>query len=405
MVRSSSIFLKASIALLWFAAVIDPVGAFGGIRYVALALLFLFISYLFISGLVFRLKLDLQAAFVCVFAIFLPVWGLYVYSARGVREPFADTSYIVAGVLALSVFYYRSQSLTEFGIQAFIVCVRALSLITIFCFFSVYFDLSSVPWIFPAGGAAYFGEREYGSIQVPYIYFVASPLLIMLLAYDFSKLESDFGFVSLLLFSSTFFALFLSGTRAHMLISLTIFIWYPLLFRFQRGYGSYLTLGVCLSLFFVVIVFSSDVGGFVRAMFDVRESSNSQKISMLSGYQSILSDPITALFGQGFNAHSWSSTFQAMINRDIGATRTELTYLEIFRVFGLVGGGIFCLFLIYLLYRARRLPQDFRWAYPALVMLLLNAALNPYLFSTNGILPLTLLVAMIRFFSPVRVSM
>jgi hypothetical protein len=84
-----------------------------------------------------------------------------------------------------------------------------------------------------------------------------------------------------------------------------------------------------------------------------------------------------------------------MIAMDIGASKTELTYIEIVRVFGaLIGFSVFIL-LFNLVVSVKKMEQNYEWIFPGLVILLINASINPYLFSTNGILPLGLFAAMV----------
>ena len=76
-----------------------------------------------------------------------------------------------------------------------------------------------------------------------------------------------------------------------------------------------------------------------------------------------------------------------MLTRDLifeGASRTELTYFELIRVFG-IPFGVFI--ISYLLYIASRMDNDTKIA---TIIILFQSFLNPYLFSSNGMLAIGL---------------
>ncbi|MFZ9214919.1 MAG: hypothetical protein ACO21S_07050, partial [Sediminibacterium sp.] len=55
----------------------------------------------------------------------------------------------------------------------------------------------------------------------------------------------------------------------------------------------------------------------------------------------IFSKPNFLLLGQGFNAHDWSMDFKNLLMKaDNDGTKTELTYLEYLRVFGVFFGTV-----------------------------------------------------------------
>jgi hypothetical protein len=127
---------------------------------------------------------------------------------------------------------------------------------------------------------------------------------------------------------------------------------------------------------------------FAREMLSTSEGSNSVKIEYLRSYAEIFTDPITVIFGQGFNAQTWSNPLARMITQ--GATKTELTYIEIYRVFGALFGSLVigALGFMCLSNTARRASTG--WIAPAALLYLFVSALNPYLFSSNGMLLLGL---------------
>jgi len=142
----------------------------------------------------------------------------------------------------------------------------------------------------------------------------------------------------------------------------------------------------------VLVVLNNEL---IQALFSFSETSNSMKIGMLDSYLTMLGDPLTLLFGQGYNSYEWSADLRKIIAMDIGASKTELTYLELVRVYGLVWAALFMAFLVRAVYGLKEVGREFRWLYFGFFVYLLNCSLNPYLFSTNGILPLALITSVI----------
>lgn len=386
------LLVKLAILLLWLGAVIDPVGNFFGIRYIALAVMLLALAFLFLFGKINDRKLTIRWAFVLILGVLLPVYGLVLYSFRGEGGEFIDTSYIASGILMLASLLYVNKSMCEFGVKALVLSGRLISFLVGLLLFSQIYSFDWISHFFLENSIAFLGAREYSGFIFPYIYIVTSPILILLLSYDFSRLREKINLNNFILFIFTTISLALTGTRAHILISFTFIFIYILLTSSRRIFKKILFFLILILL--AIFVFNS-IADIIGSFFSINDESNSLKLSMLKGYWEIFSNPINLIFGQGFNAHEWSLPLENMIAMDIGASKTELTYIEIIRVFGvLIGCSVFIL-LFNLVVSVRGMKQDYEWVYPGLVILLINASINPYLFSTNGILPLGLFAAMV----------
>jgi hypothetical protein len=230
---------------------------------------------------------------------------------------------------------------------------------------------------------------------LPYIYFLASPLLIFLMAYDFMKFKRELNLANFVLFTLTAFSFALTGTRAHLVIA----ILFPPMYMVLTG--STKTVLTALTSIAIAIIFAltiEETRALIDSFFSLSETSNSMKFSLLDGYGEILSNPLTLFFGQGFNAHEWSPILRNMIAMEDKASKTELTYLELVRVFGVIIATTLMLTIFLLLRSIRNLDKDLLWIYPGLVIFLTNAAINPYLFSVNGILPLGLISAIAHYY-------
>jgi hypothetical protein len=382
------LLVKIAIFLLWFGAVIDPIGNMFGIRYVALATAFAGLAWLFLLEGFKILDKSFRGIFILLLAALLPLYGLTLYSFRAGNAEFIDTSYIASGVLIITSLLYRSQAMCEFGVSSLVFSTRFLSLLIIAVFVSPF--LSFYEWInfFTEKNVALISFREYSGITLPYIYFLASPLLILLMAYDFSKFKQRTSIVNLLVFALTAFSFALTGTRAHIIIAI---IFAPLYMLLTGNSRTMIKASISLAFVTLFALTLEETRILLDSFFSTSEASNSIKVSLLDGYGEIFSNPLILLFGQGFNAHEWSLPLIDMIAME--ASKTELTYLELIRVFGVFIAIAFMSVIFFLLRRTKSLGNDFGWIYPGFLILLTNAAINPYLFSVNGILPLGLISA------------
>ncbi len=379
-----------AIYFLWLAAVFDPIGNIFGTRYFALGLIYSFLLLLIIMRPDnFNAKRPYWVIFT-FFCFIIPGYGLIIALLRGgLTSDFRDTSYVAAGILFGCSLIYLKDDFLKYGIEALIFSLRLLSLAIVFTLILYLEDLPlDSMYFFVENEAAYFGSREYGNINFYYLYFIASPMIIFLISYEGWRFLDKPSFCGSVLLSLPVVALFLSGTRANMIISV-IAVPVVLLWRWI-SIRSLLLLPVIL-LFFIVLfkLFPVDV---MDSMFRPGESSNQAKLTLLEGYGSLFSDPINLFFGQGFNAHIWSATFSEMVG---GASKVEFTYIEVFRVFGLFIGISFLMLLFFIILGLNEISFSYRWLAPALLLYLIVSISNPYIFSTNGMLPIGLLSAVL----------
>lgn len=381
---------KVAIFLLWLGAVVDPIGNMFGLRYLALGASCAAIAWLMLTGNLKSFDKSYRGLLIVILAVVFPIYGLLLYSVRASSQEFIDTSYIAAGALILTSLLYRNQRMCEFGIKSFVISSRLLSLLIIAGYTSQIFFLDEWLSFFTERNVALVSFREYSGITLPYIYFLASPLLILLMAYDFGKFRQQKNTLNLLIFVFTTFSLALTGTRAHVLIALGFIPVYMLL---NSTYKSILTASATLVILVIATLTIEDTRDLANSFFSVSETSNSMKLSLIDGYWEVFATPHTLLFGQGFNAHEWSTPLRAMIAIEDNASKTELTYLELIRVFGIGLASLLVGTLFVLVKKMKGLRTDLQWIHSGFTIYLVNAALNPYLFSVNGMLPLGLIAA------------
>jgi hypothetical protein len=390
LIINSDVLISLAIYSIWIAAVFDPIGKIIGARYFALASIYFLITIFFIIDPDSFKSKKLYWLVFSLFFLVLPGYGLLLSLLRGgLSSDFRDTSYIAAGILFGCSIIYLKEKFFNIGVKALIFALRLLCIAIIITWF-IYLNNYSLDYIyfFVTNEAAYLGNREYGGYSFYYLYFIASPMLIYLIVYDAWRLLERPSFNILLLLFLAVIALFLSGTRINMFFAVFAC---PFVFIWRRFFTPGIFLLPLFLIFFIIYFNIYPIDIFVE-MFSSNEHSNSVKLSLLEGYGVIFEDPLNLFFGQGFNAHVWSFEFSKMVG---DASKVELTYIEMVRVFGVpITVLFFALFLI-MIYNLKKVSFNYRWFAPALFLYLIMSALNPYIFSSNGMLPIGLIAALL----------
>lgn len=382
----------AAIFFIWFSAVFDPMGGLYNLRFLSLFSVLFCMMILTLVRPPRKISLSLPVITILYLAVVMPFYGLLIYLVRGGwAGPFIDTSYLASAVLILTSFIYADSRLVLRGLASMLLVLRML-VATILCVQgSILFSLGD-DWFnfFLQRQVAFIGVREYAGFEFPYLYFVASPLLIYLASYDSWRLIKKPSLQSVSMCALTVLTLGLTGTRSHMAIAVLIV---PIFFLYYHK--KYLMWLLPIILFALIFLFTIIPLDLLAAIFSSQEGSNSFKISMIQNYSNIFDNPISFIFGQGYNAIAWSGDLASMVGQNSGASKSELTYLELIRVYGLIVALPFLWILGLIYFRVIRLSKDYSWLGLAFLISLANASLNPYLFSTNGLLPLGLILSLI----------
>jgi len=393
--RSVSPLTKAIIGLgifpLWFAAVFDPVGNLGGLRYLSLGYAVVCITMFFTLRPVPGTDKGLRNLVILCMSLLMPAYGVMIYSYRGGSIAFDDTSYIAAGILLLTTSLYKDVDLCRIGVRALVFALRLLTAVIVYIYATVVLGYN-YDWVrfFTEGNAALISTREYGSTVLPYIYFLASPMLIYLIGHDIHAFLRQRTPYRLAICLTTLFAFGLSGTRAHIILAIA---YVPLYFFFLASPRRKVLIGALVVV--LTLVALGTMPGLASEFFSTQEASNELKLQLIDMYEDVFAHPAMLVFGQGYNAHEWYGPLREKFAGIPGASKTELTYLELIRVYGLPLTVVFVALMFALAVQLARLREEFRWTLPAFVIFMCNAAVNPYLFSTNGILPLALLLAIV----------
>jgi hypothetical protein len=177
--------------------------------------------------------------------------------------------------------------------------------------------------------------------------------------------------------------MFIAGTRNNMLVSLLL----PLILFYKYSKNKLPILLISLSLIFLILI---NYAGLLKSMLSFEEASNSTKIGLIDDYRNIFSNPINLAIGQGIGSNNY------WISRGKFDYITELTYLEIFRSYGLFLGFIILIIIFYpiyiLFYKKRSNDSSILTAY---FLYMVMAATNPIYFMSMGMLFLPIVLSMI----------
>ncbi|MDE1348488.1 hypothetical protein [Vibrio aestuarianus] len=372
--------LFLAIFSIWFVNLFDPLGSFYGMKYIAILLFFATLSLNLLIGNKLFLNKDF-VYFIIFFVVYLPSYGsaLALFNG-GVSASFDDTSYIISAIyflFSLSIFMKRG---FEHTITIMMMTLNLLSILIFWIFIEYSLGLDYLLSWFVGLGIAYISERNYGGIIFPYIYFIISPMLIFSISYYTWKFLHAKSFCYLCMILFAVMSLFITGTRMNMLIALVSVIVTALWAKYNRNslflFAIFTVLGVA-----VLLLIDSNI---INSMFNLKDVSNDVKVGYLSNYASIFNSVSDFIFGQGFNATAWSTETRILIAP--GTTKTELTYFEFIRVFGIINFGVFIGFLGYFFIYIKNKDIKYGWITPASILYLLASSLNPYLFSLNGML-------------------
>ncbi|MFC3852757.1 hypothetical protein ACFOSD_07920 [Salinispirillum marinum] len=380
-----------AIYFFWLACVLNPAPSDYKFKIISLFIMLALLGVRILD--INSAKLKKPYALYLFFFLLFVLLGTFVALIRGgFSGSFIDTSYYTSALYFIaSGLYFYSKNYTV-ALKAMVFSLRVIVFLIIYSFFIVYTGIESVILQFFVDiGSAYIGMRNYGGFEFYYIYYIVSPMLIFLICYDMYFILKRKGRLYILLLALSVTAMFLSGTRANMLLS--VFTPICLLMWFYAGRYAYFFISI-VTVFFILLVFALKIPVFYE-MFNPEEVSNSDKLGYLSGYIEIFSNLSYFLFGQGFNAHVWDLNIYSMIPD--GASKTELTYLEMVRVFGFLGASLFAFGFLYLVFSNRIHYSIAPWIGPALFIYLLVSSTNPYIFSSNGMLLLGLGVASLSF--------
>jgi hypothetical protein len=331
-----------------------------------------------------RVTLPYQAVFLVYIFILIPTLSVLGYLARSGDEPYYGLDYLKGYILitfTLLLVIVRISILHSLA-----VTLTCLSMVII----TTYLIIENNPELYPA--IYIFGDatgliqldsaRDYGNdVVLSQIYFVTSPMIVMAIAYWFHRaywqLEVTKRLQYGILVAINVFAMLVAGSRNNIVMALVL----PTLLVFQlTRKKTHAMATIAVSIVIVSIVFQTEL----QAFFDPGETSNSNKLVLIDGYNQLFQDIRVLLIGQGLGS------FHAFDGRGVLSV-TELTYHEMIRHFGLLGALIILFILLFPVwvgfFKAKN--PEYKCLVVAYVCYLVMSVSNPLLFSSMGVLLLS----------------
>jgi len=385
--KNISVF-KFFFFLLLAICVFDPADKLFNLKSPLFILCFLFFIFDYLGSK--RKGFPKSLIIINLFLILIPLISIFLYFIQHFALPFAGFDLFKSHILVLiSIFlyYYKFDAIKPFSL-----ILLFLSILIIFVYLIVTIIPESYNLIY-SWGLNYqiflIGERSYSvdTESLWSIYFVTSPLLVIPIAYYTSKYFEKKNILYLFLSLINVFAMFIAGTRNNMLISLLL----PLILFYKYSKNKIPILLFSLLIIFLIFINYLDL---LKSMFSVDEASNSTKIGLLYDYKIIFSKPINLIIGQGIGSnHYW-------ISRGKFDYITELTYLEIFRSYGLFFGFVILVIIFYPVFILffKKVSNNFS-ILTSYFLYMVMAATNPIYFMSMGMLffPIVLSIIFINY--------
>lgn len=226
------------------------------------------------------------------------------------------------------------------------------------------------------------GARVYGGVTFNVIFYVTSPMIaISIAAYVYKSMVTTGGkkILNIILSAINVFAMFLAGTRNNIIIAIALPLFVLIWFSKHR----IIIINVVIVIAIAIVLTYIDT---VRDMFSATDVSNEHKLSYLVDYSNIFSNIGYLFFGQGLGAYNYWSVL------GMKTSITELTYLEIFRNYGIIlGAMVFTLIVYPLKYLKYNYMKYHHYALIGYIAYLVMCFSNPLFFSSSGMLLLSII--------------
>lgn len=224
--------------------------------------------------------------------------------------------------------------------------------------------------------------RNFLGFDVQSVFYKSSPVLVIPLAYYFNLwLMSDEKRGSRFIMSLLFLAaVLMSGTRANMLSGVMIVV--VLLVNKLRK----TRVGVALLLPVATAVLLASSFLVYKLLSDDEKSNEIKGVLADNLTEQIFSNPDIMIFGQGAG-----STYDSGSAAHGVTPISELSYLEIFRMFGFIGGGVVIILFLYPIFLiVRNKPPNYGAFLLGYVAYLFIGGTNPLLIGSTGFMVLAI---------------
>lgn len=334
-----------------------------------------------------RDDLPLRSGLVAYVSAFvaIPLLSILVYYLRDGQQPFEGFG-MLKGYLLVSLAVVLN--LNKIDLMPMLsAALSALAVAIIAVFAAIMIEPGLYDFLKPLGvdsGLVFLDWRDYGDVTLLQAYFVTSPMLAISAPYYFDRAMASRGrrrLWLLVLAAMSLLGMILAGTRANLVGAALL----PVLIipQYTRHPLRYTARGLA-----ALVVLSIPILSHFQSLIDPEETGNSVKLSYLADYARMFSDPWSLLFGRGLGSYEeWTALpYRYFVS--------ELTYFEIFRNFGIIGGLIMLGMLLFPVVEpfARDAGVKRRSLAIAFSVYLFMSFWNPILFSSMGILILATLL-------------
>ena len=372
------------IQLLVVVLIVDPSDKLFQLKIPCFLLIFIIWIFKKVYSKAKSFKINDDIYLVVIILLGIPVYGIISGSIQASIE---DWSFAFGFLKSIGILLLVLILIDE-GVPAFTYLIRYSILIPLILF-PVYILFFLNPDLIPNIVAflvvdkeeAIFGPRNYYGFELLMLFYKTSPLLVFPLAFYLNEYFKKHNFVNLTLAIIFLLTLILSGTRMDILIAFFISVYFLLSFFVKNG--KRFSLLSCIFLLVVSLtIFASTLS------FDGAEESQDIKSGHFSSYiTDFKENPLILIYGQGLG----SKFFSTGVNSKIIVS--ELTYIELIRVFGI---PIFVLFLFIILYpilniKANPLLINKDVLIISYLSYLIIAGTNPLLISSTGIFVICIL--------------
>lgn len=376
---SSFRFIDVVYLLFLITASLDPTGYFTRLKDVLFVILAAY-------GLLFCLKnqyyISSYSRITMISFFLIPLWGIFIATRLG---NFQEPEYAmgqVRSMLYIFIFFFVVTIRVDVLLKAIWINGIVMSVVTMILL--VLSQISDVLWLIINEFAENSGSflmalnRDFLGFKVNGLQFRASSLIIFAFVYNLYQYD---GRLKTALSVLLYFTLFFAGSRTPMLVQTAIL----LVYLYDREViGAFLTR---LSAFVIFLAFSMLV---LMLVTQEGEASNETKYENFGSYIDDIATDNHALWGAGLG-----STFFAN-GRNEELAFTELSYMDILRIYGLPLGSYFIfLFVMPVLLLRRFFPQSLflrRYCMGYMLFLVLSGT-NPLLLGSIGLTGLTMMMA------------
>lgn len=282
---------------------------------------------------------------------------------------------------SLLLLWVRNFNLVKIARGPVVICCVAITIIYIVCIQNPVLEELIWRFMIDNNDTVMISRRSILGFEIFGFYLKSCVCFLFVLAYYIVSLldKSQRNILNILCLAFMIFAFLVSGTRSTMLVPFFLLI--VTSFRIFRDskYLKYIMIPVTflLAMVFIVVV--------IVAASETTEASNVVKYAHLNSYINLFYEhPLYPIIGQGPGTSFWSDGFNSM------TYKTEWTYLELIRCFGL-----FSIIIVYVF--AKPLINFWKYrnkdvytfsAFFAYLAYMLIAGTNPLLLSSTGMVML-----------------